>query len=143
MARKKAQVIEFRESRSIEQLLIEENKRLKGQLAQVMRENAIMRKQLSQPETGPIWPNWIDKHSVRKLDGKEYLYEGLNNYGDPMLMHRTGKWYRLSHVVYEQNYGSVPEGHNVYHHDGDKYNNHPDNLIAMTAEDYLKNIYDE
>lgn len=140
MPKKKATVVEFKESRSIEQLLLEENKRLKAQLASVMKENAVMRKQLRQPETGPIWPQWIDKHTVRPRENDlEYLYEGLTMDGDQVMMDRTGRWESVSRVIYRRYYGEIPEGHYIYHIDGDRYNKDPNNLVAMSPKDYYEN----
>jgi len=143
---RKAKVLEFKESQTFEQMLMGENKRLKAQLVQVMKENAIMRKQLKQPETGPILPTWINKDSVRLVDNEykqEYIYEALNESGQPIMLRRDGKWVLLSHVIYVQHHGTIPAGHSIYHIDGDAFNNKPENLIALTKQDYCKNIYAE
>lgn len=40
--------------------------------------------------------------------------------------------------VYVENFGDIPEGFHVHHIDGNPWNNHPDNLIALSAEDHAK-----
>lgn len=45
---------------------------------------------------------------------------------------RWGKSY-VHRIVAEAWYGPIPPGHHVHHKDGDKSNNHPDNLQIMSA----------
>ena len=60
--------------------------------------------------------------------------------------HKDGYWIQLStnkrmkhaRYVYERVYGELPPGHVVYHVDGDKYNDEPSNLIAITRAELVK-----
>ena len=129
------EIIRFR---SMEEQLLDENKRLKKQLANAMKENAYMRVQLKQPDEGPIWPKWIDKNTVRKTGNPDYPYQGLNNYCDQMIMHHSGKWERLARVIYQEHYGEIPPDHEVHHVDGDKFNNDPENLTAIPKSEFYR-----
>lgn len=50
---------------------------------------------------------------------------------------RDGKWGYLHRHVYEDNFGPIPEGHQVHHRDGDPLNNAPTNLIALTRKRHM------
>lgn len=50
----------------------------------------------------------------------------------------NGKRKRRPKAIYEENFGPVPKGHVIYHLDGIKKNDHPDNLIAITRGELLR-----
>jgi hypothetical protein len=50
----------------------------------------------------------------------------------------VGKVLRCPRVVYEKHYGPIPKGFVIVHKDGDKHNDSPENLIAMSRKDHLK-----
>jgi len=50
----------------------------------------------------------------------------------------SNKSQRRPKVVYEQNFGKLPKGHIVYHADGNKDNDEPDNLFAITRAELLQ-----
>ena len=76
------EIIRFR---SMEEQLLDENKRLKKHNATLLKENAYMRAQLKLPDEGPIWPRWINKDTVRKTGNPDWPYQGLNDYGNQMI----------------------------------------------------------
>ena len=133
VAQDTGEVIRFR---SMEEQLLDENKRLKRQVATALKENAYMRAQLKLPDEGPIWPKWIDRNTVRKTNDPDWPYQGLNNYGNQMLMHCTGKWEHLARVIYREHYGEIPPDHEIHHIDGDKLNNDPENLTAIPKSEF-------
>jgi hypothetical protein len=135
---KKGEVVSFR---SFEEQLADENKRLKKQVAELTKQNYILRAQLKQPEEGPIWPTWIMKDTVRPTGDKDWPYQGLNKYQDQMIMHHTGRWERLARFIYEQNFGPIPKDHQIYHIDGDKFNNDPENLTCIDKADFYRENY--
>lgn len=50
---------------------------------------------------------------------------------------RDGKWGYLHRHVYEDNFGPIPDGHQVHHRDGDPLNNAPANLVALTRKGHM------
>lgn len=50
----------------------------------------------------------------------------------------VGKIKRRPKVVFEENYGPVPSGYVIYHIDGDKHNDSPENLEAISRGELLK-----
>lgn len=44
----------------------------------------------------------------------------------------------LHRLIYEENFGSIPNGFCVHHLDNDKTNNHPSNLILMSKSNHHK-----
>jgi hypothetical protein len=67
---------------------------------------------------GERHPSWKGGEQIFKSDCV-YLYSGINT-----RVRRPKK-------VYEDAYGEVPKGWILYHLDGDRYNDHLDNLIAI------------
>lgn len=45
---------------------------------------------------------------------------------------------RAHRYAYEQANGPIPPGFQIHHKDGDKANNHPDNLEALSASDHMR-----
>lgn len=72
-------------------------------------------------EKHPCWKGGLQKHP----DG---YWLALGN----------SKRVKRARWVYEQVYGEIPEGHIIYHVDGDKYNDDPANLIAITRAELVK-----
>ena len=57
-----------------------------------------------------------------------YLYDGI------------GKRKRRPRTIYEEHNGEIPKGYVIVHKDGDRYNDSPDNLEAISrAELVLRN----
>jgi len=54
------------------------------------------------------------------------------------LWNGTGKRARRPRVVYEETFGPIPEGHVIIHIDGDRYNDDPNNLLAISRSENLK-----
>lgn len=50
----------------------------------------------------------------------------------------NGKRKRRPRVIYEKAFGPIPKGFVVIHKDGDKYNDSPDNLEAISRGDNMK-----
>lgn len=53
--------------------------------------------------------------------------------------HWRNRWRPVARHWWEQHHGPIPEGHQVYHRDGDPLNDAPDNLV-LAREDRLKLI---
>lgn len=43
--------------------------------------------------------------------------------------HWRQRWQPLARIIWERHNGPIPEGHQVYHADGDPLNDHPQNLV--------------
>lgn len=50
----------------------------------------------------------------------------------------ANKRMKYARYVYEQVYGELPPNHVIYHVDGDKYNDEPTNLIAITRSELIR-----
>lgn len=51
---------------------------------------------------------------------------------------------RLLHRdVYQAFHGPIPRGHHVHHKDHDRANNHPENLVLLTAGDHMRRHHEE
>jgi len=72
-------------------------------------------------EKHPCWKGGLQKH-------KDGYWIALGN----------DKRVKRARYVYEQVYGELPQGHVIYHIDGDKYNDDPTNLIAITRAELVK-----
>jgi hypothetical protein len=62
----------------------------------------------------------VDKHDC------VYLWSGAN------------KRSRRPRLVYEENFGPIPEGYVIIHIDGNRYNDDPSNLMAISRAENLK-----
>lgn len=75
--------------------------------------------------TGENHPSW--KGGVQTIVSDcTYLWAGVN------------KRLRRPRVVYEKNNGSIPKGYVIRHIDGDKYNDSPENLEAISRAENMK-----
>lgn len=72
-------------------------------------------------EKHPSWKGGIQKHK----DG-HWIQLAVN------------KRMKLARYVYQQVYGDLPSGYVIYHIDGDKYNDDPSNLVAITRAELVK-----
>jgi len=45
---------------------------------------------------------------------------------------------RKPRVIYEENFGPIPKGYVVWHKDGNKKNDHPDNLEAISRAEMMR-----
>jgi len=74
----------------------------------------------------------------RPKDRSAIVYRGVNykKYYHGYYMSGHGK--RLHRAVWEDNYGTIPEGHDIHHLDGDKENNDPSNLVPASSGEYVK-----
>lgn len=137
----KTKVLSIRDAKTDLEKLQEENERLKGQLAAMIRENMYLRKKLGQPEKGPLWPDFINRDTVEMLDDDDYAYRALDMKGRAMVQERrTGKWIRLTRAMYIRHYGPVPKDHIVFCLDGDISNLQPDNLAALPKDEFFEHI---
>lgn len=50
----------------------------------------------------------------------------------------TNKRVRLPRKIYEDNYGPIPKGYVIWHIDGNKDNDDPDNLEAISRAESMK-----
>jgi hypothetical protein len=74
---------------------------------------------------GEKHPSW--KGGVQKVKNDcVHLWAGAN------------KRVRRPKVIYEKNFGKVPKGYVVYHLDGDKDNDEPSNLVAISRAELLR-----
>ena len=75
--------------------------------------------------TGEKHPSW--KGGVQKPKNDcVHLWDG------------TGKKKRRPRVVYQEHYGEIPKGYVIYHKDGNKENDNPENLEAISRAELLK-----
>jgi len=72
-------------------------------------------------ETHPSWKGGVQKISKDCV----YLYAGVN------------KRIRRPKKIYEEMFGEIPEGFVIYHRDGNKHNDNPENLIAISRTELL------
>lgn len=79
---------------------------------------------------GAEHPSWTGGEQVMKSDCT-YLWDGCN------------KRVRRPRKIYEQHYGKIPDGYVVIHKDGDRYNDTPENLLAISRAENLKRNNDE
>ena len=63
-------------------------------------------------------------NAYQRKDGYYQISSGINQ---GKLLHR---------LVYEENFGSIPEGFCVHHIDNNKENNHPSNLMLLTNSNH-------
>lgn len=81
-------------------------------------------------------------------DGRVVVYKGevYECYDNPAYTRYSGyhKLRRDQHQeplhrqVYIDNFGPIPEGYHVHHKDGNTWNNSPDNLVAISPADHMK-----
>jgi hypothetical protein len=75
--------------------------------------------------TGETHNSWKGGVQVMKKDCV-HLWDG------------TGKRARRPRVVYEMYHGPIPKGYVIIHKDGDRHNDHPSNLMAISRSENLK-----
>ncbi len=75
--------------------------------------------------TGETHVSWKGGVQVMKSDCT-YLWDG------------TGKRARRPRVSYEETFGPIPKGYVIVHKDGDRYNDDPNNLEAISRAENLK-----
>jgi len=73
---------------------------------------------------GKDHPSW--KGGVQYLKEGVYLWDGVN------------KRKKRSRAIYEETYGDIPIGYVIYHIDGNRYNDDPKNLIAISRSQLLE-----
>jgi len=74
---------------------------------------------------GEDHPSWKGGIQYVKKDGV-YVWTGCNERK------------RRSRKIYEDTWGEIPKGYVIYHVDGDKLNDDPKNLIAISRAELLK-----
>ena len=74
---------------------------------------------------GVIHPSWNGGVQLVKNDCV-YLWSGAN------------KRSRRPRLVYEENFGPIPDGHVIIHIDGNRYNDDPSNLMCISRAENLK-----
>jgi len=81
---------------------------------------------------GPGYSNWYRVvHLVRNRRGAAYSGVKLTT------QEKTA--YVMEHrLVYESYYGSIPDGYDIHHIDGDTYNNDVNNLECLSHEDHAR-----
>lgn len=80
----------------------------------------------SGPEhTGDKHPSW--KGGIQNISNDcVYVWRG------------TGKRSRRPRGIYEEHYGEIPKGHIIWHIDGDKHNDSPENLEAISRAECME-----
>ena len=73
---------------------------------------------------GPTHPSWKGGVQNNKRDGVNLWVDGKRI--------RRARW------VWEQHNGELPKGYVIFHKDGDKDNDHPNNLEAISRAELLK-----
>ena len=87
----------------------------------------------------------IKKYHKIKCNGKEYKDKWLSRPTGALkkdtrgnwVMKVNGKWVMKSRIVYEQNFGKIPDGYNVAFLDGNKDNFDLDNLVLIKPSDKI------
>jgi len=74
---------------------------------------------------GKDHPGWRGGVQVVKADCT-YLHSGINSR------------IRRPRAVYEEHIGKIPKGFIVIHRDGDRYNDSPENLTAISRSDNMR-----
>ena len=74
---------------------------------------------------GMVHPSWGGGIQTSKRDGV-YLWVGPK------------KRIRRSHFVYTEAYGQIPKGYIIYHNNGDKFDDSPENLEAISRAELLR-----
>ena len=75
--------------------------------------------------TGEAHVSWTGGVQIMKNDCA-YLWDGTN------------KRARRPRLVYEENFGPIPEGHVIIHIDVNRYNDAPSNILEISRADNLK-----
>lgn len=75
--------------------------------------------------TGETHVSWKGGVQVMKSDCT-YLWDG------------TSKRARRPRVAYEETFGAIPKGYVIIHKDGNRYNDNPNNLEAISRAENLK-----
>lgn len=75
--------------------------------------------------TGETHFSWRGGVQVMKSDCT-YLWDG------------TSKRARRPRVAFEESFGAIPKGHVIVHMDGNRYNDDPNNLEAISRAENLK-----
>lgn len=70
--------------------------------------------------------------TTRNFRGRTTRFVKTSHHG-----HWTQRWKMFARHWWEQNVGPVPDGHQVYHRNGDSLDDSPDNLV-LAREDRLK-----
>lgn len=140
MAKKESavKVANLKDRKTEVQQLQEMVDRLTLQLATVMKENNYLRRLTNQPETGPIFPSFIDRHTAEKINDADWCYYALDLKSVPMVLEKkTGKWIRLARAIYERHYGKVPKDYIVCPIDGNSRNLDPMNWVAKPKQVFM------
>ena len=78
-------------------------------------------------------PMYAGRRDLIEYNSRNYTLSDVGYYrctvGDRHYLHRK---------VYEDSFGSIPDGWDVHHRDHDKANNEPSNLIALNKADHTR-----
>jgi HNH endonuclease len=92
-------------------------------------------------EASPSGYAWRDIGVPEVVGPRKQRFRGENYYLCGNYYQRAGL--RLHRAVWEYFNGRpVPDGHHVHHRDGNKANNHPDNLELLTAAEHISHHCD-
>ena len=50
----------------------------------------------------------------------------------------NGKPVTLARRIYKKYHGAIPDGYEIHHIDGDRFNDSPENLVAVSHEEHVK-----
>ena len=84
---------------------------------------------------------WIEAQDIKLGDRVVHLVRNRRGaaYSGVKLTTQDKRDFTMEHrLVYESVYGSIPDGYDVHHIDGDTYNNDIDNLECLTHEDHAR-----
>ena len=133
-----AKVANIADHKSELQKLKKENEKLSSQVYELVMENIVLRKQVGQPESGPLVPSWIKRETVEKINDPDWYYRALDEKGIPMVLEKkSGKWLRLGRATYIRHYGEIPNNYSVFPVDGNSRNCEPENLVAMPKKEFF------
>ena len=101
------------------------NKGIKGYWP-TMSADAIERMKKTQFKKGNVPHNTKEDGAITLRNQDSYKYT------EPWIRLSKGEWMQLSRYTYIKHHGSIPEGYNIIHLDGDPNNNDISNLLAVT-----------
>lgn len=99
------------------------------------------------PDSSLIWKPFKDKWLISycgkawSLCHKRIMSPG-NNVSGYLYLNLDGKNISVHRLVYKLHIGDIPQSYVVHHKDGNRHNNHADNLEAITHSENSQKIWD-